>query len=73
MAKVSSPPRVLAIDPTPRGFGYAILEGSTDLVDWGVKSVRCNSIEKEMARLVERCGTALTPQLRAELQGALAR
>lgn len=27
----------------------------------------------EMARLVERCGTVLTPELRAELQGALAR
>jgi hypothetical protein len=26
-----------------------------------------------MARLVERCGPALTPALRAELQGALAR
>ncbi len=27
----------------------------------------------EMARLVERCGAVLTPQLRAELQGALSR
>ena len=27
----------------------------------------------EMARLVERCGPVLTPELRAELQGALAR
>ena len=27
----------------------------------------------EMARLVERCGSVLTPMLRAELQGALAR
>ena len=27
----------------------------------------------EMARLVERCGAVLTPELRAELQGALAR
>ncbi len=27
----------------------------------------------EMARLVEQCGTALTPQLRAELQGAVER
>ena len=27
----------------------------------------------EMARLVERCGTVLTPELRAEMQGALAR
>jgi len=27
----------------------------------------------EMARLAERCGAVLTPELRAELQGALAR
>ena len=27
----------------------------------------------EMARLVEQCGPVLTPELRAELQGALAR
>ena len=29
-------PRILAIDPTSRGFGYAVLEGPTGLVDWGV-------------------------------------
>lgn len=28
--------RVLAIDPTSRGFGYAVLEGPERLVDWGV-------------------------------------
>lgn len=32
--------RVLAIDPTPRGFGFAVLEGPSNLIDWGVKSVR---------------------------------
>ena len=29
--------RVLAIDPTYRGFGYAIFEGPESLVVWGVK------------------------------------
>jgi hypothetical protein len=29
--------RVLAIDPTYRGFGYAIFEGPESLVAWGVK------------------------------------
>lgn len=29
-------PRVLSIDPTSRGFGYAVLEGPARLVDWGV-------------------------------------
>jgi Holliday junction resolvasome RuvABC endonuclease subunit len=31
--------RVLAIDPTHRGFGFAILEESGRLVDWGVKDL----------------------------------
>jgi hypothetical protein len=29
--------RVLAVDPTSKGFGFAIFEGSTRLIDWGVK------------------------------------
>lgn len=32
--------RVLAIDPTTRGFAFAVMEGPHDLLDWGVKSVR---------------------------------
>ena len=32
-------PRILAIAPSTRGFGYAVLEGHKELVDWGVKSV----------------------------------
>ncbi len=31
--------RVLAIDPTHRGFGYVIFEGSDLLIDWGVRHV----------------------------------
>ena len=31
--------RVMAIAPSTRGFGFAVLEGHT-LVDWGVKSVK---------------------------------
>ena len=30
-------PRLLAVDPCPRGFGFAVLEGPKTLVDWGVK------------------------------------
>lgn len=30
------PGRILAIDPTPRGFAFAVLEGTELLVDWGV-------------------------------------
>jgi hypothetical protein len=29
--------RVVAIDPTSRGFGYAVLEGPAFLVDWGTR------------------------------------
>ena len=40
-----------------------------------VASAECDVglVGYEMARLVERCGPVLTPELRAELQGALAR
>lgn len=31
---------VLAIFPSTRGFGYAVLEGPTSLLDWGVKGAR---------------------------------
>jgi len=30
---------ILAIAPSSRGFGFAVLEGGKTLVDWGVKSV----------------------------------
>jgi len=32
--------RVLAIDPSTRGFGFAILEGPNRLIDWGVKETK---------------------------------
>lgn len=32
--------RVLAVRPTTRGLGFAVLEGPERLVDWGVKSAR---------------------------------
>lgn len=32
--------RVLAIDPYPRGFGFAVLEGPERLIDYEVKKVR---------------------------------
>jgi hypothetical protein len=36
--------RVLAVAPSTRGFGYTILEGRDILVDWGVKSVKSDSL-----------------------------
>ena len=32
--------RVLAIDPSTRGFGYAVLEGPNRLIDWAVKETK---------------------------------
>ena len=51
MNKVSPQyPRILAITPSTKGFGYAVLEGHKLLVDWGVRSVtgdkNAGSIEK---------------------------
>jgi hypothetical protein len=40
---------VLAVFPSTRGFGYAVLEGPRSLVDWGVKSARCP--QKNLASL----------------------
>ena len=49
--------RVLAIDPTSKGFGYAVLEGPDELIDWGVKEDRQNRNTrclKQIAGLIER-------------------
>ena len=32
--------RILAIDPTSRGFGFVVLESPDRLVDWGLRDVR---------------------------------
>ncbi len=32
--------RLLALDPTSRGVGFAVLEGPERLIDWGVKETR---------------------------------
>jgi Holliday junction resolvasome RuvABC endonuclease subunit len=39
---------VLAIDPSTRGFGFAILEGPEKLVDWGVKETRADKKAKSL-------------------------
>jgi len=42
---------VLAIDPTPRGFGYAILEGPTNPLDWGVSDIRLQVSKRSLTRI----------------------
>jgi RNase H-fold protein (predicted Holliday junction resolvase) len=49
--------RVLAVDPSTRGFGFAILEGPNRLIDWGVKETKVDKNRMTMklvADLIER-------------------
>lgn len=43
--------RTIAIDPTRRGFAFAVLEGTEGLIDWGVVRVQG---EKRDERFLER-------------------
>ena len=45
--------RVLAIDPTSRGFGFVVLESPTTPVDWGVRSARPKEETKALAKVLE--------------------
>lgn len=36
--RIAAEPRVLAVHPTSRGFGYAVLEGPGRLIDWGTRT-----------------------------------
>jgi RNase H-fold protein (predicted Holliday junction resolvase) len=44
--------RVLAIDPSTRGFGFAVLEGPNRLIDWGVKETKKNKNARSL-KLIE--------------------
>ena len=46
-------PRILAIAPSTRGFGYAVLEGHKILVNWGVKSVKGDKNAGSIERVKE--------------------
>jgi len=57
-------------------YGFIFVTGISDGSSMAVMAdAGCDVglVGYEMARLVERTGTVLTPQLRAELQGALSR
>src|SRR6266850_6971580 len=43
---------VLAIDPSTRGFGFAVLEGPNRLIDWGVKETKTDKKKKSL-KLIE--------------------
>lgn len=42
--------RTIALDPSPRGIGFAVLEGSERLVDWGVARPRASDDESVIIR-----------------------
>jgi Holliday junction resolvasome RuvABC endonuclease subunit len=44
--------RVLAVDPSTRGFGFAIIEGPNRLIDWGVKETKTDK-KRRALKLVE--------------------
>lgn len=45
--------RVLAIDPSTRGFGFAVMEGPEQLVDWGVKGVKGDKNRESLKRTIQ--------------------
>jgi len=45
--------RVLAIAPSSRGFGFAVLEGPETLVDWGVKSMKGDKSIRSLEKVEE--------------------
>jgi len=45
--------RILAIAPSTRGFGFAVLEGPATLVDWGVKSIKGEKNSRSLAKVGE--------------------
>lgn len=48
--------RVLAIAPTSRGVGFAVLEGKDSLVDWGVKTVQGDKNANSLTKVEELIG-----------------
>jgi Holliday junction resolvasome RuvABC endonuclease subunit len=45
--------RVLAIDPSTRGFGYAVLEGPNRLIDWGVKETKTDKKSRSLKLIAD--------------------
>ncbi|KAF0181113.1 MAG: hypothetical protein FD161_419 [Limisphaerales bacterium] len=45
--------RILAVAPSTKGVGFAVLEGRDTLVDWGVKSVTGNKNANSLAKVKE--------------------
>lgn len=50
-ASRTSDSRILAIDPTSKGFGFVVFEGPRRLVDWGIVDVSRADNERALSRL----------------------
>lgn len=48
--------RVLAIDPSTRGFGFAVLEAPNRLIDWGVKEARTDKQRRALSKVLPSLG-----------------
>src|SRR6266540_1403091 len=51
--RAKSETRVLAIDPSTRGFGFAVLERPDRLIDWGVKETRADKNQRSLKLIAE--------------------
>ena len=63
--------RILAIAPSSRGFGFAVLEGQATLADWGAKPVKGDKNAQSLAK-VERLIAHYQPDVLV-LENALAK
>lgn len=45
--------RVLAIGPSTRGFGFAVLEGPNQLIDWGVKETKTDKTRRSLKLIAD--------------------
>ena len=45
--------RVLALQPTTRGFGFCVFEGAQQPIDWGVKDIRKDKNKVSLAKISE--------------------
>jgi len=46
--KIIKTHRILAVDPTSKGFGFVVLEGKDKLVDWGLREAQGDKNENSM-------------------------
>ena len=62
ISKPAQPERIMAIAPTSRGFGFAVLEREATLVDWGLKSVAGDK-NAESLKKIQKLIALFAPQV----------